>query len=400
VNIVQHLFIVGAGFSASAGLPLTSQFTEKLLDVENLKLDGPSSLQVEFLKKFVFDAFGVTPETPVAQWPELEDIFTCIDLSANSGHHLGPNYSPSQLRTVRRALIVRIIRMLRQSYARRATDFNEPAGRLQHLLRAVDKQNAAFLSMNWDTVIERGLRTAQRIYSYDYGCNALAASFPTRGAKIQRLGAAPEIQVLKPHGSVNWLYCDSCRQIFWFPPGSDDKIAAQLFHRSDWDVVKKIIGKTYSGQAQRRRCPECSAYALGTRFATFSYRKALDFPMHESTWRTAEELLREADNWIFIGYSLPPADYEFKLLLKRVLLSRKRKPRLTVITGGDAGAVERTKLSYVRFFGEALNAKRNIFASGLDSGAIDGLEKIGAINRIPRFDKSSSGSKARGQAFR
>ena len=50
--------------------------------------------------------------------------------------------------------------------------------------------------------------------------------------------------------------------------------------------------------------------------------------MYDQSWQTAERLLREAKNWIFIGYSLPAADYEFKLLLKRVQLSRKAKPNL------------------------------------------------------------------------
>ena len=31
MTTTEHLFIVGAGFSSHAGLPLTNQFTEKLL---------------------------------------------------------------------------------------------------------------------------------------------------------------------------------------------------------------------------------------------------------------------------------------------------------------------------------------------------------------------------------
>lgn len=115
----EHLFIVGAGFSRHAGLPLANEFTEKLLDVKGLKLDGPSSVIVPFLRNFVESAFGQDPGSDPKDWPDLEDIFTCIDLSANTGHHLGPKYSPSYLRTVRRGRIVRIIRMLRQPATRR-----------------------------------------------------------------------------------------------------------------------------------------------------------------------------------------------------------------------------------------------------------------------------------------
>ncbi len=44
----EHLFIVGAGFSLQAGLPLTNQFTKKLLDVKGLKLDVANNRIVAF----------------------------------------------------------------------------------------------------------------------------------------------------------------------------------------------------------------------------------------------------------------------------------------------------------------------------------------------------------------
>jgi len=41
---IDHLFIVGAGFSHYAGLPLTAEFTENLLDVARFHLGGTSAL--------------------------------------------------------------------------------------------------------------------------------------------------------------------------------------------------------------------------------------------------------------------------------------------------------------------------------------------------------------------
>ncbi|WP_363755744.1 hypothetical protein [Sphingobium sp. LSP13-1-1.1] len=37
---------------------------------------------------------------------------------------------------------------------------------------------------------------------------------------------------------------------------------------------------------------------------------------------------------MFIGYSMPAADFEFKHLLKRVQLTEGDRPDITVITGG------------------------------------------------------------------
>lgn len=376
---VENLFIVGAGFSYYAGLPLTDTFTKRLLNVADLKLEGPSATQVDLLKHFVQKTFEHGPHAAAKYWPQLEDIFTCIDLSANTGHHLGSDYSPSKLRTVRRALIVRIIRMLRQEYNRAKDAADENWNALEEFFELLPSKSSAFLSMNWDTVIEEGLKEAQSVTDYDYGCNALRAEFIPNN-KIALRDSNPRIRVLKPHGSSNWLYCDSCRELFWFPPDKTERIAGQLFRASDWKVAEEILNADCPTPPRPISCPVCDAEALGTRFATFSYRKALDFPMHEASWRTAEQLLREAENWIFIGYSLPAADYEFKLLLKRVQLSRRKRPAMVLITGGSDAAVEQTQLAYQKFFGPKLSgAASNIFRHGLDKRALKALQNLGAL---------------------
>src|SRR5512133_1574205 len=70
-----------------------------------------------------------------------------------------------------------------------------------------------------------------------------------------------------------------------------------------------------------RICCYCNQVELSTRIATFSYQKALDFPMFQRSWLLAERKLRNSGRWVFIGYSLPAADFEFKHLLKRVELA-------------------------------------------------------------------------------
>ena len=375
VTITDHLFIVGAGFSRHAGLPLTTEFTEKLLDLNGLKEDGPSSLIVPFLRNFVENTFGVGPSSTPEDWPALEDIFTCIDLSANTGHHLGPKYSPSYLRTVRRALIVRIIRVLRRTYTQRKKTPDKNWENLEKLFSNLAHEKCAFLSMNWDTVIEEGLKRTQGISSFDYACNAKFAE-KSSGAITAAALTNDKVQVLKPHGSANWLYCDACRQVFWLSPDKTIWIADQLFRNTDWKILYDVTDKKYARPPKPYSCPDCAASALGTRFATFSYRKALDFSMHERSWDSAEQLLRTANNWIFVGYSLPAADYEFKLLLKRVQLSRRIAPSIVLITGGGTSAANETKSSYQKFFGPGVG---NIFVEGLDADASHYLQTIGAL---------------------
>lgn len=86
------LLIVGAGFSANAGLPVT----QDLLNLRGLKLDGPSAAGRVY---------------PKVRGPSLRR-----GREPQRGR-LGTRYSAADLRVVRRAIIVRMIRMLSQAYS-------------------------------------------------------------------------------------------------------------------------------------------------------------------------------------------------------------------------------------------------------------------------------------------
>lgn len=366
-----NLVIVGAGFSLNAGLPLAGSFTTELLNLSGLRLDGPSARQVEFLQGFVNSVFGEGKPRSAGEWPDLEDIFTLVDLSANSGHHLGPNYAASDLRVVRRAMLVRMIRMLSQAYARKQSDPDSDWRSLEDFFERFTGNISAVLSMNWDTVFEKGITRTQNIRQIDYGCHAKAVTFKN-GRLVPRLLSGETLHILKPHGSVNWLYCDACREIFWVPPSDTERVAETLFRRSDWTAVLSRA-KVKKPTSRSPSCPHCKAKSLGTRFATFSYRKALDFPMHSASWYTAEQYLKGSADWVFIGYSMPAADFDFKHLLKRVQLTEGERPNITVITGGKDAKV--TIERFKKFFGD-VSGQRFFFSNGLDTEALDHLASI------------------------
>lgn len=372
----ENLLIVGAGFSFNAGLPLANQFTSALLNTDGLYVDGPSKYLVRYISEFVDNIFSGKMNTSPDDWPELEDIFTLVDLSANTGHHLGA-YSASDLRLVRRAMIVRMIRMFSQAYGRRQRRPDNSWELLEELLKYFDESTTAILSMNWDTVIESGLARNQKIDRIDYGCSAVFKDFSDDGELRKAARRGDRVLALtKPHGSVNWLYCDSCRSLYWVPPSSVPKVADTLFREHDWEELRKLTALQKVPKVRSPACPNCKNKALGTRFATFSYRKALDFPMHAASWRTAERHLSDAYDWVFFGYSMPSADFEFKYLLKRV--QTLTNPRITVITGGD-GARE-TKKRFEKFFGDG-EGDRFYFENGLDSKVISHLRHIGVLRQ-------------------
>lgn len=399
---VKTMFIVGAGFSHYAGLPLTSGFTEALLEAREFG-SGPSRILVEFLSSFIHDAFGHSKSAKAKYWPELEDLFTCVDLSANSGHHLGSSFSPAHLRTVRRALLSRIIRMLEQHYRLGRRAKGPDWRKLDELFLRIDPHLVGFISMNWDNVIERKLAAVSASPAFDYCCDALAAWIPeppdrdhfssdkafireiykgqaisVAALPVDRKQSEKATPIVKIHGSANRLYCDNCHQLFWLHPDESARIANQLIRDDDLSRMRPFLRPKLRYQVEtlddialqtKVKCLCSPEVELGTRIATFSYRKALDFPMFQKSWFAAEELLRVADRWAFIGYSLPPADYEFKYLLKRIQLSRSKQPSFVIVSGGSKSDVRRTYENYQKFFGKCVS-KINFFSGGLSPEAI------------------------------
>jgi hypothetical protein len=144
---LEALFILGAGFSKNAGLPLQREFTERLIHAGDNE-DPPRDV-IPSLRQFIAKAFGHLEKAKHSYWPDLEDIFTCIDLAANTGHNLGFEFPPSELRKVRRALITRIVGMLRAEYERAKRELPEGWEQLEAFFRNVELGSSAFLSLNW-----------------------------------------------------------------------------------------------------------------------------------------------------------------------------------------------------------------------------------------------------------
>lgn len=354
-------YILGAGFSHYAGLPLQAEFTKELLAARDFG-SGPSRAMVDYLDRFVHRVFDHSKSASAKYWPELEDIFTCIDLAANTGHHLGALYSPAELRTVRRVLIARIMRMLHRKYSSAKKRHASELRQMTEFLKRVRVSGSYFISLNWDVSLEAVMEECHSDSSISYGHGIYPARFSenSRLIEMMKTDESAMAKIVKMHGSINWLYCDCCRRVFWFPASEVLRIADQILTDAEW---KRIRPGAKPGP--RWQCNRCSGVDLGTRIATFSYRKALDFPMFQISWLRAEDALRRSGRWVFIGYSLPGADYEFKQLLKRVEVSKRNRPEILAISGGARDAVDKTLLNYKRFFGPNIKDGKTFFAEGL-----------------------------------
>lgn len=281
-GLPQRVYILGAGFSKCAGLPVQSDFQTLLLsDSFATPIDKVIS---ERIRAFFQAAFSWHDNAPM---PSMEDIFTCIDLSAGSGHHLGPRFGPRELRAIRRMLIYRIFQVLDQRYASSAD--------IARLLRD-DPRESGFVVLNWDVVLEKHLYDINR----RPGREPIGINYAT-DYKLWHGGqqASRSVRVAKVHGSSNWIYCDNCRVLYVDPYSKLSLEVRAGLLESDFQLFSPQTPPGLLGP-DSDFCPECRSH-LGPHIATFSFRKSFRSYAFQNSWQHAEQLLTAAANWTFIG---------------------------------------------------------------------------------------------------
>lgn len=350
--------ILGAGFSKCAGLPTQAEFFELLLAPE-LSQTPLQKCITDVIAEFLRDVFGWSTGLPL---PTLEDYFTCIDLSANSGHHLGIKYTPKMLRAIRRMTIHRVLQILDCKY--------RPSEVIQGFLKSMRERNGGFVVLNWDIVLERGLQDLG-VEHVDYGFECFdwqARAQGAQGADAPRSGVSGAVPIYKVNGSSNWAYCDNCAGMFY-------DLNRKLALHDMVGLVKadfRLFDETLTGRSfdealgiapSTRECLFCKNM-ISTHMATFSFTKSYRTFAYPAIWHSARRLLSESSEWIFVGYSLPDADYEFKHMLKVAQLALERRKNtaplgIQVVVSANAAAERR----YRGFFGKKI---ARIWQQGLE----------------------------------
>jgi hypothetical protein len=367
---ISTTFVLGAGFSKCADLPLQAEFSSLMFSEEfNTDIDR---VITQAIKDFLQDVFGWHEG---GELPLLEDIFTCIDLSAGTGHHLGIKYTPKVLRAIRRMAIYRIFSVLDRRFS-----YSEDIDRLIRSFCKPVKSGprCSFIILNWDIVLEKHLMRVNPTVTIDYCCPCYDWNNPD--TPTQHLG----VPVCKMHGSSNWVYCENCKSLFF---DLNEKLSLRTkaglvkldFRLFDEKFTDKKFDTALGISPKERECKFCKNM-VSSHIATFSYRKSFRTPAYPSIWYHAEKLLSASHHWVFIGYSLPEADYELKHLLKaaQIRMSHRKsaqKKRIEIVVQEDL----QTRHKFEKFFGPETMDFYNGGLSEYVSRVCDGNNRPGSV---------------------
>jgi NAD-dependent SIR2 family protein deacetylase len=110
------------------------------------------------------------------------------------------------------------------------------------------------------------------------------------------------IKVIKLHGSLNWLNCPNCQRTY---VDSQDKVA-----------LREV---TSCRHCRKNGIPR--EIMLEPNVIMPTYLKDLSSLQYKMIWHQAANELAEASRVVFMGYSLPPADFEIRQMLTRMVHS-------------------------------------------------------------------------------
>ncbi|MBU0515656.1 MAG: SIR2 family protein [Proteobacteria bacterium] len=300
---IKDVVILGAGASASDGAPVQSQLFQSYFKESVNGTDEFTKEIEQFFKHF----FGIDPWRieDHTEFPTFEEVLGILEI-AISREESFRNYplmpSAPKIQNARERIVFLIARILQETLQQNITKHNEL---VLNLHRNNKLLTTAFISLNYDILIDNALTRMYDDVDLDYGVEF---------TNFQRVDdwrpPRPDksVNLLKLHGSLNWLYCPTCASLTITP--KDKAVSTLVDHPIE--------------------CDDCGSNMVPIVIPP-TFFKVMSNYFLQTIWRKAEGVLLETERLIFCGYSFPDADIHIRYLLKRVEINRNDTPEVFII---------------------------------------------------------------------
>ncbi|MBS0197242.1 MAG: SIR2 family protein [Planctomycetes bacterium] len=307
--------VLGAGATKACGGPLTAEILPQAF---SLSLRHPDLL--EPLNRLLVEKFRVPADRHQRRpkdYPPLPLVLTLLDMAVDRRHSLGPTWTTADIRAARESAeyaVFGVIEVMLEGPGNLA-----PHESILRHLAARTGRPPTVISLNYDVLVDNAMISAGEGQYPDYACDVATRAYRESG----KWG-----ELLKIHGSLNWLYCPNCHRLDMGigRSGYTYKIA-----RNTFDVPE------YDASYERRRETKCRDCATPPRPVMITPTTLKDYrnPHISAVWYRALRVLREATRVVFIGYSLPWDDTDVIYLLKRGL-NELPADKITIVEHGSA----------------------------------------------------------------
>jgi hypothetical protein len=286
--MANNLFILGAGASASAGVPLMRDFLDRAHDLWQSNKVGSAKPHFDL----VFDAVNVLPRVhskAMLDVDNVESVFSAFEMARIVG--VFGDYDEKRIADLDTAMRVVIAETIGQSMllptssgrAMPPPPYYEFAELLLRMKTGHPRHNPSVITFNYDLAADYALQFVSLPVMYGFGDDDAADGTP----------------LLKLHGSLNWALCRKCGEII--PWRLHKYLQDRGWH--DLDLVKSVrLGLTSQlGSFKHHDKPASSVPVI----VPPTWGKTSQHLNLARVWHHAARALQTAENIFVIGYSLP-----------------------------------------------------------------------------------------------
>ena len=353
----KNVFILGAGFSHAAGAPLMDEFLSYARDLR----DDPKS-ELDNHDRQVFDRviqyrYGLNSALAkvVVDLDNIEELFgfmemdlqLCIQSDGFQAANVGRD---DMTYLIARTLEISIGRPLPQFgqafetkpignefkkwiYAHNKYSFflGLVSGLWNPEKRVDIVAKDSIITFNYDLVLEREMLGLKLAPEYHCGTSATPYREAFGGHKAQ-------INILKMHGSANWVMCHKCES------------GRLHFLDSETAIVSNV---------QSLSCPQCDQAGLSQIIVPPTWNKGIEGKFLRSVWSKALQEMMTAERLFIIGYSFPKTDQFFKYMLGLALARNNLLSEVYIVNPNEAVEKRFETLFHQYFRQRVVKVRRN-----------------------------------------
>lgn len=326
----NRVFVLGAGASASCGLPVAQYLLGKAL-AHLQGINGKMSDGITDLLEYLYPNFNVAQRN----YPNIEDFMNLIEMAMefNSEAYIRSSLWPTgRLQRVNGHIIQMITDYI---WNMMQTCRAEPVDKfVAECLRPGD----TIVTFNWDLTVEKALERSKNDLDFWYT-------------------PSTDVLLLKPHGSIDWFRKADLPKTLSNPVR---KIDDELYVYPEFTLARNEQLKGITPVI----------------VPPVSHK---DFKRHrffKETWRRVYRKIAAATDVFFIGYSLPKEDQFARLVLSRALLNNRRriekakaKPLNVTVVNPDEGA----QVTFMKLLGQGGSVNLRYFQTTFDQ-FVDSIE--------------------------
>lgn len=247
---------------------------------------------------------------------DLEDLFTKLDkcVQTQSGWK---KYSLIQVIQIKQYILQLFIYYFGKKNAQFAVN-----DYYKSFAQFITKNDVSVVTTNWDTLCEQIFISQKVRYNLCLSCDSY---YKIKNKKTMR-------RIAKIHGSISWFSCSNCGSLIIKSVGTESD-----FLLSDRPKTCKPCHVTQEDD-----------FLFTPEIITPTMVKMFSKQMYNNIWQNAEYLLKDAREIIFVGYSMPLADFEFRYMLTKYI-SPASKIRVVLHEGDKKKPGERREVPEDRY---------------------------------------------------